>query len=757
MIGKEAAVGRRATIFRVHRRGQTCPRDSAVPALPRGRRYRPVALALSLGGLVCSGTQVVADNANDSGLADSADQGVTTNTAATDPSNDATLSGLVLKDADSNAIKLRPAFASSTTLYWATVAHVVDQVTIAPKTNDDNATFGLLDGADDVLDDADDDADGFQVDLNEGANTIKVRVTAEDGTTSATYRVVVTRRVVVVSTLVSNAGQRLCTDPPGQWSQPFTTGGNAAGYTVTTVNVGISSAMSTYLVRLVPSTSDGRPDESDPSRFITLTNPARVATGVLNPFTAPSGTTLAASTTYHVMVTDTVGTGSAGRVKVTASPAEDSGSADGWVIDDTSYLKTEGATGWDASSTFYLWMAVQGYANVATGISTPSKLRSSTASPGTPEVTLLAVSKDDTGGPFPAKPPSAPRELTATTGDSQATFAWTAPLCDGSATIGRYEYSINQGTTWTDNGLDTQITLTGLTSGTSITFHVRAVNSAGEGSEASVTATLSGGTDNGGGSGGSGGGDGGGIPPPPVVEREIGPQTVAVGVVLEVDISDSFSSRDLDYTVKSADPSIATVEVTPQAVISVTGLARGATAITVTAADHQGQKVSQTFSVTVTRPWHVPFFPPAADSHGREGFVRIVNPAEQAGNVAIEAIDDTGVAAGTLTLAIEASSVAHFNSTDLENGSPEKGLSTGVGSGPGALAPRLDERPPHHRACIHPHVRRVGGLHARCCAGHGGCAPCGHLQSGKQPQPAEPAAGGEPGRRARRGDGRGNR
>ena len=76
-------------------------------------------------------------------------------------------------------------------------------VTIAPKTNDDNATFGLLDGADDVLDDADDDADGFQVDLNEGANTIKVRVTAEDGTTSATYRVVVTRRVVVVSTLVS--------------------------------------------------------------------------------------------------------------------------------------------------------------------------------------------------------------------------------------------------------------------------------------------------------------------------------------------------------------------------------------------------------------------------------------------------------------------------------------------------------------------------------------------------------------------------
>ena len=531
--GKEAATDRRAGIFgaRASRRSrvQPCQRDCAVTAPCLGQRSLPAALALSLCAFVCCGPQAVANTDTVVALAD---EGATENTTITDPSDDAALRGLTIEDANSNAISLMPSFASSTTLYWASVGPDVDQITIAPETNDDDATFAILDDQESVLDDADESADGFQVDLHEGANTIKVRVTAEDGTSTATYRVVVTRRVNVVSTLVSNAGQRLCTDPPNRLSQPFTTGDNAAGYTVTTVNVGISSATSAYLVRLVPSASDGRPDESDPSKFVTLTNPDQVATGVLNPFTAPAGTTLAASTTYHVMVTDTSGTGSAGRVKVTASPAEDSGGAAGWMIGDTSYHKTIGATHWDASSTLYLWMAVQGYANVVADTSTPSKLRSSITSPNTPEANLLAGSQDDTGGPYPAKPPSAPRGLTATPGDAQATFAWTAPLCDGSAAIRRYEYSVDDGTTWTDNGLDTQVTLTGLTRGTSIAFRVRAVNSAGKGSEASVTTTLPGGTDDGGGDGSGGGSDGGGgdgTASPPAVEREIGPQTACRG------------------------------------------------------------------------------------------------------------------------------------------------------------------------------------------------------------------------------------
>ena len=41
--------------------------------------------------------------------------------------------------------------------------------------------------------------DGFQVDLEAGANTIGVRVTAEDGTTTRTYTMVVTREASRVS------------------------------------------------------------------------------------------------------------------------------------------------------------------------------------------------------------------------------------------------------------------------------------------------------------------------------------------------------------------------------------------------------------------------------------------------------------------------------------------------------------------------------------------------------------------------------
>ena len=616
-----------------------------------------------------SGTANMLKDANGNEVEGFADLAVANHTI-TDPSNDATLRGLVLEDADSNAIGLSPAFASSTTSYTATVAYAVAEITIAPETNDDNATFALLDGHDSALDDADVTADGIQIGLDEGANTIKVKVTAEDGTTT-TYTVVATRRVAVVTTLVSNAGQPLCTDPPDRWSQPFTTGGNAAGYTVTAVNVAISSVASTYLVRLVPSSSDGRPDERDPSRFVTLTNPARVARGEFNPFTAPSGTTLAASTTYHVMVTDTAGTGSAGRIKVTASPAEQ-GDAD-WVVGDTSYHKTAAATSWAESTTFFLWMAVQGHAN-----------RSLDDAAGGSTSTVTDHDSTATAS-ISTQRPSAPRGLRATPGDTQATFAWTAPLCDGSAAITRYEYSIDNGATWTDNSLDTQVTLTGLTNGIPITFRGRAVNAVGEGPETRVTTTPVGGTDDG--SGGEGRGDGGGgdggVPPPPVAVREIGPHTVAVGAVLEVDIAHSFSQHDLEYTVESADPLTAAVEVTQQAVISITGHARGATAITVTATDHRERTAAQTFVVTVIGPWHVPLFPPAADLHGREGFARIVNLADRAGEVAIEAIDDTGVSAGTLKLAIEANSVAHFNSTDLEIGAPDKGLPNGVGSGQG--------------------------------------------------------------------------
>ena len=79
----------------------------------------------------------------------------------------------------------------------------------------------------------------------------------------------------------------------------------------------------------------------------------------------------------------------------------------------------------------------------------------------------------------------------------------------------------------------------------------------------------------------------------------------------------------------------------------------------------------------------VPLFPSAADMHGREGFVRVVNRADTAGEVSIEAFDDTDRPYPTLTLSIGAGETKHFNSPDLEDGNADKGLTGSTGAGQG--------------------------------------------------------------------------
>ena len=79
----------------------------------------------------------------------------------------------------------------------------------------------------------------------------------------------------------------------------------------------------------------------------------------------------------------------------------------------------------------------------------------------------------------------------------------------------------------------------------------------------------------------------------------------------------------------------------------------------------------------------VPLFPAAFDSFGREGFVRVVNRSDTAGEVTINAFDQEGIEYGPLTLALGMAETAHFNSEDLEMGNAEKGLSGEAGPGSG--------------------------------------------------------------------------
>ena len=79
----------------------------------------------------------------------------------------------------------------------------------------------------------------------------------------------------------------------------------------------------------------------------------------------------------------------------------------------------------------------------------------------------------------------------------------------------------------------------------------------------------------------------------------------------------------------------------------------------------------------------VPFFPRASDPLGRQGFVRVINHSDVAGEVSITAFDDMGREYEPLAMSLGANETKHFNSDDLELGNPDKGLTGSTGTGVG--------------------------------------------------------------------------
>jgi len=97
-------------------------------------------------------------------------------------SNSADLTNLELSDG-----ALSPAFGVGTTSYAATVANSVYSLTVTPTTADPNATITVNGDA------TASGAESQAIPLNVGENAIDVTVTAQDGQTTKTYAVIVTR------------------------------------------------------------------------------------------------------------------------------------------------------------------------------------------------------------------------------------------------------------------------------------------------------------------------------------------------------------------------------------------------------------------------------------------------------------------------------------------------------------------------------------------------------------------------------------
>ncbi len=140
------------------------------------------------------------------------------------------------------------------------------------------------------------------------------------------------------SALISNIGQTNNGNvafTSADSAQGFTTG--AGGYALRSVGVvAIAALGSDVRVRVTSGTPGG-------STIATLTNPSSLAAGTLT-FSAPTATTLAASTTYYVVLDNTF----SGSIGYTNSTSEDSGGASGWSIEDSRQEKT--TTSWSTAS-----------------------------------------------------------------------------------------------------------------------------------------------------------------------------------------------------------------------------------------------------------------------------------------------------------------------------------------------------------------------------------------------------------------------
>ena len=130
-------------------------------------------------------------------------------------------------------------------------------------------------------------------------------------------------------TLVSNTGQPLLLTTGNQVAVAFTTGSNGYGYTLSAVDIPLREVSGRDTVVTIRAGGGANPG----ALVATLANPSSFTSNAVNTFTAPAGTTLAASTTYFLVVNDGRNRAAANvGLTVTASDAQ-TGAA-GWSIAD---------------------------------------------------------------------------------------------------------------------------------------------------------------------------------------------------------------------------------------------------------------------------------------------------------------------------------------------------------------------------------------------------------------------------------------
>ena len=165
-------------------------------------------------------------------------------------------------------------------------------------------------------------------------------------------------------TLVSNTGK----DTDGTLSfttiysaQGFTTGSQAGGYVLSSVELDVSQVPNTpddVTIALWSATSSSEPDV----QVATLTHSNGTWTTGLNTFNAPTDTRLRPEMTYFVFVSDVTSAGELLKIRYTNSSSADSGGASGWSVGRRAFTDEQGIqTGSYSQSDQRLKFKVNGY------------------------------------------------------------------------------------------------------------------------------------------------------------------------------------------------------------------------------------------------------------------------------------------------------------------------------------------------------------------------------------------------------------
>ena len=459
---------------------------------------------------------------------------VTVTRATATQSTDASLSALTAENHTSatgtfSALTLTPStFSATTTSYTASVANSITHVKLTPTKAHTGASIKVGKGT--SLTAVTSGSESTAIALSEGANAIKVEVTAEDGATKRTYTVTVTRAASGTTPPAATPTVSLSAEN----DNPVVAEGSAA-----TIVATLSAALGSD-VTIPVTVTRGSAEAGDIGTLTSITVSQGFTVGAADittaqdtdadheTFTVSLGTPLPSSVSAGTpnSVTVTVRDDEATRDSLVGLSLTVGGSAvtlsPAFKTSTTSYTGTVAVSATSASVT-PTW--IEGH-NVETTVAsaTPdfdsilTQQGSALASSGTSKTVTLAASgatwvsvtvSDDTAETSTtyrvvlnklAAPSAAPTGLDVTAGDGKLDLSWTAPSGTVSGYTVQYRRSDASSQSVTGDpdtgyadaghsGTGTTAAITGLTNGVAYTVRVQAVNAGGGGPWVSGTGT----------------------------------------------------------------------------------------------------------------------------------------------------------------------------------------------------------------------------------------------------------------------------